>query len=195
VSETFIDARSESIGLGVTSIAEVDYLLSTGKVSDIVRAGIAYSIRDAAYYGILKTEYMGGNRDYGKSIDIQVSLINSVGKTISETRKIFFQSIKFNSGSEAGFGNFFRKRRASLELNYEESVGGMSYEYVITALNLPTVFEAVPVKDITDSLTIKIDSVNGVNVEDGNIAIEIITGKINVKLYDSLQGRWVKVDL
>jgi hypothetical protein len=165
-SDAFVDSMVESVGSRVTNIAEG--------------------------YGILKTTYRGGNRDYGKSIDIQVSLINSNGKTISTTIKTFFQSIKFNSGNGAGFGNSVFVKGSQLELNYDEPIGGTSYKYVVSALNQPIVFNAVSVSDITDNLTIKIDSVNGINVEDFNNHIKISTGKFKVKYYDKRRGSWIQ---
>ncbi|MDR1955805.1 MAG: hypothetical protein LBQ30_03020, partial [Treponema sp.] len=137
--------------------------------------------------------YRGGNRDYGKVLDIKVSLINSNGKTIATTTKIFFQSIKYDFGNGAGYGSSILTKGAKLELNYDEPVGGTSYKYVVSALNQPTVFKAIPADDITDNLTIKIDSVNGINIEDINNHIKISTGKIKVKLYDERRGVWVEV--
>jgi hypothetical protein len=140
-------------------------------------------------YGIEKSEYTGGNRDYGKSIEIKISLINGDGKAISEATKAFFQSIKFNAGNGAGRGN----KGSKLELNYNEPVGGRSYNYAIDALNQPTVFKGVSANDITDNLIIKIISVNDIDIYDRYVKIP--TGKIkqnlgrsNVwrKIYDSL---------
>jgi hypothetical protein len=105
------------------------------------------------------------------------------------TTKIFFKSIKYDFGNRSGHGSRVLTKGEKLELNYDNPVGGMSYNYVVSALNQPTVFNDIPVNDITDNLTIKIDSVNGVTVEDSNNHIKISTGKIKVKLYDDRKGR------
>jgi hypothetical protein len=168
-SDTFVDAM---IGRGTTPIADEGYRTAR----DLGLFGISY-----AAYGIERTEYRGGNSDYGKSITIRVSLINSSGKTISTTTKTFFQSIEI--------------RGAELKLNYDEPSGGRSYNYVMTALNLPMVFNAVPSNDITDNLTIKFESFNGVNIESINSHIKISTGRIKVKLYDDGRGEWVEVEM
>ena len=104
-------------------------------------------------YGIVKSAFSGGNRDYGKAIFVEAELINEKNIILATAQRMFFVSID--------------AYEQQLRINYTDNYrGGTSYEYVMKAMNSPIIFSSVKVNDITDNMTVKIVSVNDVNADE-----------------------------
>lgn len=118
-------------------------------------------------YGVVKSAFQGGNRDYGKAIFVEVELINENNKILATAQRMFFVSIDA----------YAQQLRINYTNNYN---GGTSYEYVMKAMNSPIVFSSVKVNEITDNMTVKIISINGVNADEAgqNGYIKISASKV-----------------
>jgi hypothetical protein len=88
-STTFVDAKIESAHN------------LPGQPSTIDRSDGAFWFRSrtesesgiGSGYGIVKSDFTGGNRDYGKAIFVEVELINENNKILATAQRMFFVSI------------------------------------------------------------------------------------------------------
>jgi len=118
----------------------------------------------------------------GRAIMIKAALVNEHGKTIATTGRLFFEWVALFQGKKGtiieGDVEKLMKTNWDAEMNWEGTGNISVTKQYITRMNQPVVFSKVKANDITDNLTIKIVSVNGVDVSRSPDYIRITTGKI-----------------
>jgi hypothetical protein len=120
--------------------------------------------------------FAGGNVDYGKAILVNAVLINDQGKTLATAEKVCFVSIDVRERQ-----SIMARGGQKIRLNYtNNNRGGSGYYDGMEARKRPVIFTSVNANDVTDKMTVKIVSVDGIDTE--TIAktgyIKISTGKI-----------------
>jgi hypothetical protein len=108
------------------------------------------------------------NRNILKKMSIVVQLVNATGKIIAATGYDIFCSLKFRN-FKANTDVFERGTQVREVYTWDSYVvAETGYPYYVSAtgeLSSGIVFESVNANDITDSMTVKIISVNGIDAE------------------------------
>jgi len=103
----------------------------------------------------------------GRAILVEAELVNDRGMTIAATDRLFFQWMALlrsrNSTIIEGDIEKLMKRNWSAEMDREGAGLITVTKQYINKMNQPVVFSGVRANDITDKLTVKIVSVNGIN--------------------------------
>jgi hypothetical protein len=138
--------------------------------------------RDANYGPVQSGDDMY-NRDISKKVSIVAQLINATGQVVAATSCDIFCPLKFRN-FKADTNVFERGEQIREVYTWDSYVAAETgYPYYISAageFSSGIVFESVNANDITDHMTVKIVSVNGINAEtlakDGYIRIS--TGRL-----------------